>query len=183
MNRQKALKHIKENVQQDNLINHMLATEAIMKKLAAKFGTSKEKWGLAGLVHDIDYEFTQDNPEKHSLMGAEMLADLGYNEDIIQAVKVHNDVHGLEQKTLMDTALYCSDPLTGLIVAAALISPEGTLSSINPEFVMNRFEDSSFAKGADRSQIKACQELDLELEEFIELGLKAMQEINDELGL
>ena len=183
MNRQEALTHIKEQVADNNLIKHMLATEAVMKKLAHQFDTSKEKWGLAGLVHDIDYELTQDSPEEHSLLGAKMLRDLGYDEEIVRAVKVHNDMHGLDQNSLMETALYCSDPLTGLIVAAALISPEGSLDSIDTQFVLNRFEDSSFAKGADREQIKHCTELGLQLDKFISLGLEAMQEISEELEL
>ncbi len=83
MNRQQALEHIQEQVAADNLIKHMLATETVMKKLVSYFGTSEEKWGLAGLVHDIDYELTADDPNQHSLVGAEMLQDLSYDEEII----------------------------------------------------------------------------------------------------
>ncbi|RKD29123.1 HDIG domain-containing metalloprotein [Thermohalobacter berrensis] len=183
MNREVALKHVKENVKNKNLVKHMLATEAIMRGLAKKFGEDEEKWGIAGLVHDIDYEKTGDDPHKHSLVGGEMLEELGYDEDIVYAVKVHNEIHGLERKSLMDKALYCTDPLTGLIVAAALISPEKKLNSIDTEFVMNRFNDKSFARGASRDQIKACSEINLDLEEFIELGLESMQGISKELGL
>lgn len=183
MNRIEALKHVNANVKNKNLIKHMLATEAVMKGLARKLKQDEAKWGLAGLVHDIDYEKTAKSPEKHSLIGAEMLEELGYDDDIIYAVKTHNDMHGLKRNSLMDKALYCSDPLTGLIVAAALISPEKKLNKIDTQFVLNRFKEKSFAKGANREQIAACKELGLELEEFIEIGLSSMQEISKELGL
>ncbi|WP_069649153.1 HDIG domain-containing metalloprotein [Caloranaerobacter ferrireducens] len=183
MNRIEALKHVNANVKNKNLIKHMLATEAVMKGLARKLKQDEEKWGIAGLLHDIDYEKTAKNPEKHSLIGAEMLEKLGYDHDIVYAVKVHNDMHGLKRNSLMDKALYSSDPLTGLIVAAALISPEKKLNKIDTKFVLNRFKEKSFAKGANRDQIAACKELGLELEEFIEIGLSSMQEISEELGL
>lgn len=183
MNREEAIKHVKENIKNKNLFKHMLATEAVMRGLAERLGEDVDKWGIAGLVHDIDYDETADNPKRHSLVGAEMLEKLGYDEDIIYAVKVHNEVHGLERKSMMDKALYCSDPLTGLIVASALISPEKKLSAIDTHFVMNRFKEKSFARGADRDQIAACSELGLELEEFITIGLESMKEIHKELGL
>ncbi|WP_427338863.1 HDIG domain-containing metalloprotein [Caloranaerobacter sp. DY30410] len=183
MNRIEALKHVNANVKNKNLIKHMLATEAVMKGLARKLKQDEEKWGIAGLLHDIDYEKTAKNPEKHSLIGAEMLEKLGYDDDIVYAVKAHNDMHGLKRNSLMDKALYSSDPLTGLIVAAALISPEKKLNKIDVKFVLNRFKEKSFAKGANREQIAACKELGLELEEFIEIGLSSMQEISKELEL
>ncbi len=183
MNREEALKHVKKNVKTKNLIKHMVATEAVMRGLAEKFDEDKDKWGIAGLVHDIDYSETADKPSKHSIVGAKMLKELGYDEDIIYAVKTHNDYHGLERKSLIDKALFCSDPLTGLIVASALILPEKKLNAIDTNFVLNRFNEKTFAKGANRKQISACSELGLELEEFINIALKSMQDISDELGL
>ncbi|MFW5787320.1 MAG: HDIG domain-containing metalloprotein [Halanaerobiales bacterium] len=183
MDREKALDMVKENIKQDNLVKHCLAVEAVMKRLAEYFDRDVEKWGLAGLLHDIDYEETQDDPERHSLVGARILEEFGLPEDLVHAVKVHNDVHDLPRETLMDKALYASDPLTGLIVAAALIHPEKELDAVDTEFVMNRYEESSFAKGADREVIASCSEMGLELEEFVGLALEAMQSISDELGL
>ncbi|MBM7624217.1 HDIG domain-containing metalloprotein [Sporohalobacter salinus] len=183
MKRSDALAELKENLSNDNLIKHCIAVEAGMEKLAEYFDKDEKKWGLAGLMHDIDYDETKDDPEKHSLLGAEMLEDLGLEEDIIYAVKVHNEVHDLPRKSKLDKALYAVDPLTGLIVAATLIHPDKELAAVDVEFVMNRFEESSFAKGADRDQIRACNELGLELEEFIDLVLTGMQSKSDELGL
>lgn len=183
MNREEALKHVKENIKNKNLLKHMYATEAVMMGLAEKFGEDIEKWGIAGLVHDIDYDTTADDPDRHSLVGGDMLDKLGYDEEIVYAVKAHNEVHGLERNSLMDKALFCTDPLTGLIVAAALISPEKKLNAINTQFVINRFYEKTFSKGANREQIKACSEIGLTLEEFISIGLESMRQINHVLGL
>jgi putative nucleotidyltransferase with HDIG domain len=184
MNREKGLEILKRNIQNQNLIKHSLAVEAIMKVLARYFGEDEEKWGLAGLLHDIDYEKTKDDPNQHSLVGAKMLKDLGIEEDICQAVKVHNEAHGILPESLMEKALFVADPLTGLIVAAALVLPSRKLADLTPENVLNRFKEKAFARGANREIIKKCQEyLNLSLEEFIKIGLKAMQEISNELGL
>jgi len=183
MNRETALAHVKENIKNKNLLKHMYATEAIMEGLAERFAEDREKWGVAGLVHDIDYDDTADDPHRHSMVGAEMLKELGYDDDIAYSVKVHNDIHRLERKSLMDKALYCSDPLTGLIVASALISPDKKLDKIDEQFILNRFKERTFAKGANREQIAACEDLGLSLEEFISIGLDSMRKISKELGL
>jgi len=183
MNREEALKHLTDNIKNKNLLKHMLATEAIMRDLAEKFQEDKEKWGIAGLIHDIDYDTTADDPKAHSIIGAKILEGLGYDDDIVYAVKVHNDTHGLPRKTLMDKALYSCDPITGLIVASALISPKRKLMEIDEQFVLNRYKEKTFAKGADREQIAACSDIELTLEEFISIGLEAMRKISKELGL
>lgn len=183
MNREEAYRLIKEKVKNKNLVKHMLAVEAIMKSLSKKFGEDEKKWGLTGLLHDIDYEITAKNPQKHSIVGADMLKEIGLDDELINAVRAHNDMHKIERITLLEKALYCVDPLTGLIVAAALIHPDKRLSSIDHKFVINRLKEKAFARGANRVQIKKCSEIGLELEEFVKLGLSAMQNINEELGL
>ncbi len=183
MKRSEALELLKKHLKNKNLIKHSLAVEAVMAGLAKRFGEDEEKWALAGLLHDIDYEYTKDNPEKHSLMGAEILQEAGLPEDIVYAVKVHNEVHGLPRNTMMDKALYCTDPLTGLITAAALIRPEKSLFAVEKESLMKRFGEKAFARGANREIIAACSEIGLSLDEFMEVGLKAMQGIAKELGL
>lgn len=183
MQRPEALKLIKENVKNRNLLKHMLAVEAIMRALARRFGEDEELWGLAGLLHDIDYDKTKDDPERHSLVGAEMLEELGVDPRIVYAVKVHNEVHGLPRKSRLDKALYAADPLTGLIVAAALIRPEKRLDIVDVDFVLHRFKEKGFARGASREQMRTCGELGLSLEEFVAMGLEAMKGIAGELGL
>jgi len=154
-----------------------------MKRLAQHFGEDEEKWSLAGLLHDIDYDETKDDPERHSMLGAQMLEELGLPEDVVYAVKVHNERHGLPRNSLMDKALYAADPTTGLIVAGALIRPEKKLSAIDVSFLVNRMKEKSFARGANREQIQSCTELGLTLEEFLGLSLEAMQGAAGQLGL
>lgn len=183
MNREKAINLIKENIENENLIKHCLATEACMKALAHYFNEDEEKWGLAGLLHDIDYEKTKDNPEKHSLLGAELLAKIGLDKEIVEAVKTHNEVHGLHPQTLMAKALFSLDPLTGLIVAATLVLPTKKIEDLKTENILNRTKEKAFARGANREIINQCSKINLNLEQFIDICLRAMQEINDQLGL
>ncbi|MFW6265080.1 MAG: HDIG domain-containing metalloprotein [Bacillota bacterium] len=183
MKRDEALKLLKANLKQRNLVKHCLAVEAVMVKLAEYFNEDKDKWALAGLLHDIDYEETADDPEKHSIIGARMLDDLGFDKEIVYAVKAHNGVHGLARKKKIDQALYASDPLTGLIVASALIHPDKKLKSIDTDFVMKRYNENSFARGADRDVIATCSDMGIELEDFVGLSLTAMQGISKDLGL
>jgi putative nucleotidyltransferase with HDIG domain len=183
MKRETAFDLVQKHVKNRNLVKHMLAVEAIMKALAERLGQNKEQWGLAGLLHDIDYDKTADSPEQHSIIGANMLAELGVAPDIVYAVKVHNEVHGFPRNSLLDKALYAADPLSGLIVAAALIHPERKLAAIDVPFLINRFHEKSFARGASREQIETCQDLGLSLEQFLELSLRALQAISSELGL
>jgi len=184
MTREEGLNLLKENLQNQNLIKHSLAVEAVMRKLAKHFGENEEKWGLAGLFHDIDYEKTKDNPSQHSLVGAKMLEDLGIDKDICQAVKVHNEAHGILPETLMEKALYLVDPLTGLIVAATLVLPSKRLANLTAENVLNRFKEKAFARGVKREIIKKCEDyLNINLKDFLKIGLEAMKEISKDLGL
>lgn len=183
MTREEALNKVKQYIKNKNLIKHMLATEAIMRTLAKKFNEDEEKWGITGLLHDIDYELTEKEPEKHSLVAEELLKNDNLSEEIIDAIKAHNEIHGLPRETPLAKALYAVDPLTGLIVAAALIHPEKKLAPLDVNFILNRFKEKSFARGANREQIKSCEELGLTLEEFIEIGLNAMKAISVDLGL
>ncbi len=183
MTRENALKILKDNLPNQNLIKHSLAVEVIMRALARHFKEDQEVWALAGLLHDIDYEKVKDDLSQHSLAGAEMLKELGLGEDICRAVKTHNEAHGIAPETLMEKALFVTDPLTGLIVAAVLVLPSKKIKDLTAENISNRFKEKSFARGADRKIIIKCRELlGLDLEEFIKIGLKAMQEIDKDLG-
>ena len=184
MEREKALEYLKKNLKNKNLIKHSLAVEAGMRALARYFKEDQESWGLCGLLHDIDYEKTKDNPELHSKIGSQMLRDLGIDKDICQAVLSHNEIHGIQPVTLAAKALYCTDPLTGLIVAATLVLPSKKIKDLSVENVLNRFKEKSFAKGANREVIKKCEEyLGLSLEKFIEIVLAGMKKISNELCL
>jgi putative nucleotidyltransferase with HDIG domain len=181
--REEALDSIKANIENKNTIKHMLATEAIMRALAKRFGEDEEEWGLTGLVHDIDMELTEGDMSTHSKLGADLARELGASEAMAHAVLCHNQAHGIPPETKLDKALFCADPLTGLIVAAALVRPDKRLAGLEANSVMKRFREKSFAAGANREQIAQCADLGLELDEFIELGLVAMKGIAPSLGL
>lgn len=183
MTRDEALKSIREKVKNENLIRHMLATEAIMRSLARRFGADEDEWGLAGLLHDIDVELVGPDMKEHSRLGSELARELGAGDAIAHAILTHNEAHGVALETQMDQALFCSDPLTGLITAAALVRPDKKLAGVESKSVRKRFKEKSFAAGANRTNIATCSALGLELDEFIDLSLKAMQEIAPDLGL
>jgi len=183
MNRKELLESINENVENKNLVKHMLATEAVMRALAQYLGEDDEEWGLTGLLHDIDVELTEGDMSSHSKLGADLARELGASEAMAHAILCHNPAHGAPCETRLDKALLSVDSLTGLITAAALIRPDKKLAGLKANSVIRRFKEKGFAVGVDREQISLCLELGLELNEFIELGLKAMQEVADDLGL
>jgi len=184
MKREKTLDLLKENLKNNNLVKHCLAVETAMRKLAEHFNEDQEKWGTCGLLHDIDYERTKGDAKLHSKVGSEMLKDLGFDAEICQAVLTHNEAHDIKPEGLMAKALYCVDPLTGLIVASTLVSPLKKIKELKTENVLKRFKEKAFARGANREIIAKCQEfLSLSLEDFIKIVLLAMQDINEELGL
>ncbi|MFC2020212.1 HD domain-containing protein [Chloroflexota bacterium] len=183
MIRKDALDSVKDNVENENLVKHMLATEAIMRTLAKRLGEDEEEWGLTGLLHDIDIELTDGDMSSHSRLGADLVSEMGASDAMAQAILCHNEAHGVLPETMLDKALFCADPLTGLITAAALVRPDKKLAGVEAKSVRKRFKEKSFAAGANRESIASCSELGIELDEFLELGLKAMQGIASELGL
>ncbi len=183
MTRDEALKAIRERVKNENLVRHMLATEAIMRALAPRFGGDPDEWAMAGLLHDIDIELLNGDMTNHSKVGSDLARQLGANESIAHAILTHNEAHGVKAESNMDKALFCTDPVTGLITAVALVRPDKKLASVESKSVRKRFKEKSFAAGANRQNIAACSALGIELDEFIEIGVKAMQGVASDLGL
>lgn len=184
MDREQALALVRERVENENLISHMIATEAIMGALARRLGGDEQRWRLAGLLHDLDVEETADTMEVHGTLTVQWLREAGVgDEEVLQAIKAHNSANGSTITSEMDRALFACDCLTGLVTAAALIRPEKKLAPVELKSLKKRFKEPSFAKGARREDIMTCSELGMELEEFLALGLDAMKEVADELGL
>ena len=181
MERVEAFELVKKHMKNKNLIKHVLAVEAIMRALAEFFSEDIEEWGLAGLLHDLDYEQTLHDPDNHSLHTERILQDKDISGKIIYAIKCHN--LKAERKSLLDKALYAADPVSGFIVAAALMHPEKKLGSLDLDFMLRRYKTKSFAAGASREQIETCQAIGLTLNVFLKIALSAMQEQHAELGL
>lgn len=188
MNRAEALALVKEYIKSPNIIKHLLATEAQMRALARKFGESanggEETWGLAGLVHDLDWDITKSEPGKHSLLAEKILLEKGFDPKIVSAVKIHNYVHGIEPSTLLEKALYCAEMMTGFIVAVTLVQPSKKLAEVTVEKIMKKYKEKSFGAGAKREIMNlAPTYLGISVEELAGITLQAMQGIHEELGL
>lgn len=181
LQREEALVLVNRYISKKNLVKHVLAVESIMRELADRFGGDVEEWGMAGLLHDLDYEDTEKSPEKHGHVTMKLVEELDLSDDIRHAILAHADQ--VERISMMDKAIYCADPVTGLIVASALMHPAKSLAGMDAEFVGKRFKEKRFAAGADREAIATCGELGLELHEFLEISLEAMRKISKELGL
>lgn len=184
MTREEAVTLVRERVQNENLVRHMLATEAIMADLADRLGGNRDTWAMAGLLHDLDVEETADHMDVHGLRSVEWLQEAGFQDtEVLQAVRAHNPENGTVAGCLLDQVIVAADPLSGLITAAALIRPEKKLELVSLKSLKKRFREPAFARGANREGIATCEQFGLSLEEFLSIGLAAMQRIAPELGL
>jgi putative nucleotidyltransferase with HDIG domain len=183
MTREEALSLVNENVKKRNVVYHMLAVEAIMRSVARFFGEDEGKWGLIGLLHDIDYEKTEATPEKHSLLAEEILKG-AVPDDIIRSIKTHNHKYtGVMPETRMDKALIASDAISGLLVACALVMPSKKLVDVKVETVAKKFKDKDFARGAERERILVCEEIGIPRDKFFEVALNGLKNAATEIGL
>ena len=184
MDRHQALDLLESHLRADNLKKHCLATEAVMRALAKRFDEPVELWGITGLLHDLDYEETAENPSEHGLKTAAILADSGLPAEVISAIKAHNaEVLGLERRSRLDFALTCAESITGMVIATALVYPDKRLKSVKPKSILKRMKQKDFARRVNREQIRLCEEIGVDLADFAEISLKAMQGISDKLGL
>ncbi len=181
ISREQAYKLLEEHLKTKNLIKHCFAVEAVMRDLAKRMNEDEEVWGLAGLLHDLDYDYTKDNPQEHGFKTVEILRKYDVPEKVLNAILAHCEKKEISEN--IEKAIYAADPVTGFVIAGALITPQKSLSVIDTDFLMRRFKEKSFAKGASRDQIKSCENFGLSLEEFLELSLNAMRRISDTLGL
>lgn len=183
MKRSEAFEIVKEFVKNQGLINHMLCVEAAMRWYAEKLDQDVEKWGLAGLLHDFDWEI-HPTMEEHPTEGAPILRERGVPEDIVQAILSHGHETGVPRDTLMRKALYACDEITGLITATALVRPSKSLYDLKAKSVKKKFKDRSFAAGANREEItEGAQDFEVELWEHTTNVIMAMRNIAPEIGL
>jgi len=193
MSRDEAYQLLTKYLKNKNLIKHSFAAEVTMRALykhltpkAKQNSEDEEKWGITGLLHDIDYEVAQQRNEliKHGRLLFEN-GKVKLPADIEHAIRAHNyTMTKTNPENLMDWSITACDQLTGLIVAAALVHPERKLTFLSVESILKRFKEKSFAKGADRTLIMFCEsKLSIPLKEFVGITLHAMQTISGELGL
>lgn len=180
-NRDEALELLEEWVDNPGLRGHMRAVEAALRAYAQSSGEDVEEWGLAGLLHDLDWE---KYPDEHPLKAVEELRRRGFSEPVVHAILAHRaDFTGVEPETPLDRALVACDELTGLITATALVRPNG-IDDLKPKSVKKKMKDPTFARGVDRAEVRAGAELlGVELDEHIANVIEAMRGIAADLGL
>jgi putative nucleotidyltransferase with HDIG domain len=169
--------------QNDSLIKHALCVEGVMRYVARKRGEDEEKWGVIGLVHDLDYERF---PDQHCKKTREILTERGWPEDYIRAIVSHGwgICSDVEPKSDMEKILYGIDELTGLVVAVALVRPSKSVMDLTPKSVKKKWKDKAFAAGVDRSIIeKGAAMLGVDRSELIEDVIMGMREVADAVGL
>jgi putative nucleotidyltransferase with HDIG domain len=184
ISRERALNLMEERLSGAAMRGHSLASEAIMRALAPRFNEDPDKWGLAGLLHDLDYHETKDRMDRHGLETERILEEEGVHPDIIDAIKRHNAENlGLTRKNPIDFALTAGETITGMIVAATLVYPDKKIASVKPQSVKKRMKAKEFARSVNRDHIRLCEEIGIPLDEFIIISLEAMGGIADQLGL
>ncbi|MET1128704.1 MAG: HD domain-containing protein [Thermoproteota archaeon] len=186
ISREEALELLKRHLKSDRMVKHCIAVEAIMRALARRLGEDEELWGLVGLLHDIDYELVGRDPSRHGLEAVRILEDL-LPRHALEAIASHNEHNGYKPSTAeaekMAKALRASDHLSGLIVATALVMPNKKLSEVKLQTLKKKFKSKDFARGVDRNRVREIEELGVDLDEFLELGLLALQSVASQLSL
>ena len=184
IDREEALALLAEYIGNRNLIKHCLATEAVMRALAERLGEDRDKWGLAGLLHDLDVELVDSDLSRHTLQTERVLSERGVDEEIIAAVKMHNEkAHGTRRSEKFHHALAAGETMTGLIIATTLVYPDKKIKSVKAKSIKKRMKEKAFAAGVDREIIMECEALGMDIDEFSGVCLEAMQGIADDLDL
>ena len=179
-----AIALLSQYIKNERMLYHCYATEAVMGALARRLGQDEEKWGIAGLLHDLDLELIDGNLTVHTLETAKILDERGVDPEIIDAIKMHNeDAWGMKRNTVFHHALAAGETITGMIAATALVYPDKKLTSVKAKSVTKRMKEKAFAASVNRDTIMECEKLGIPLDEFAEICLQAMKEINDQLGL
>jgi putative nucleotidyltransferase with HDIG domain len=180
--REQAWKTLTEFTKSEALRRHALAVEAPVRAYARKFGEDEEKWAVAALLHDFDYEI-HPTLDEHPQAGAPILRERGYDEEIVQAVLSHASHTGVPRETLLQKTIFACDELAGFIHACGLVRPDG-IATLQPKSVRKKLKQPSFASGVNREEVyQGAEELHVDLNEHIAFVIAAMQPIAAELGL
>jgi len=184
MTRDQALELLRKYVKNENMIRHCLASEAVMTALAGRLGQDREKWALAGLLHDLDVELCNADLAVHGNETVKILTQLGIDPEIVDAIRMHNEgAHTEKRNKMFHHALAAGETITGLITATALVYPDKKLASVKPKSITKRMKETAFARSVNRDIIRECEKIGIPLDEFAEICLKSMQGISGQLGL
>ena len=184
ISREEALGLLSSHIKNEKTLDHSLASEAIMRKLARRLGEDEELWGMAGLLHDLDYEITGEDMTRHGLIAAQLLKERGANPILADAVAKHNaEGLGLSRSSRLEHALVAAESITGMIIATALVYPDKKIASVKPKSVTKRMKTPQFARAISRERICECEKIGIALPDFAALSIEAMGEIADQFGL
>ena len=172
-----------EFTKSDSLRKHARAVEASMRACAGRYGADADRWGIAGMLHDFDYEMHPRAP-RHPMKGAEILRARGLPPDVIYAILAHADYSGMPRVSLLDRALYACDELTGFVHACALVRPGKVISGLEPASVKKKLRDKAFARTVNRDDVyRGAEELGVDLDQHIAFVVEALVGVAPEIGL
>jgi len=184
LSRDQALSLLHEYVKNDKMLAHSYASEAVMKALARRLGQDEDKWGLAGLLHDLDIEQVGGDLTVHGLGAVKILTEKGIDPEIIDAIAMHNEMATKKSReTVFQHALAAGETVTGLIMATALVYPDKKLAGVKVKSVTKRMKEKAFAASVNRDNIRECERIGIPLDEFVQISLTAMQERSEQLGM
>ena len=184
MTRNEAEELLRKYVKSERMLDHSIASEAVLRALARRLGRDEERWGLAGLLHDIDIEVVGGDLSRHGLEAERILTEAGIDPEMVAAVKSHNEaVCGAARNTELQHALAAGETITGLIVATALVYPDKKIASVKVKSITKRMKEKAFAASVNRDTIRECEKIGLPLDEFVEISLGGMREIAERIGL
>jgi uncharacterized protein len=182
--REQALELLKKYIKNERMIAHSIASEAVLRALALKLGKDVDKWGQAGLLHDIDVELTNADPFTHGPAGAQLLAEMGIDDEVVDAIAMHNEVAaGKERSSEFQYALAAGETITGLITATTYVYPDRKVASVKPKSVVKRMKEKAFAASVKRENIMECEKIGISIDEFALIAIVAMSAIAEEIGL
>ena len=183
MDRDQTIDFLNRHVKTEMLMRHLLCVEASMRGYARKFGEDQDRWGIAGLLHDFDWEICP-TPTDHPTHGAQILKVHGYPEDIIRAVLTHGDHTEVKRESLMEHTLFAVDELSGFVRAVALVRPSKSLDDVTPRSVRRKMRDKGFAQGVNRDDLaRGAEELGVEFDEHIAFVVESMAPVSAQIGL
>ncbi|MEM3546272.1 MAG: HDIG domain-containing protein [Candidatus Bathyarchaeia archaeon] len=183
ISREEALNMLRKYVKNENFVKHCIAVEAILRRVARLLGEDEELWGLTGILHDVDYELTQKEPNKHGLVAEKLIGGI-VPPEVLKAIKSHNyENTGFKPESKLDKALIASDAASGLLIACALVMPSKKIEEVQIQTVLRKFKSKDFARGVNRNRIMLCEEIGLTLESFLREALEALKGIAPQLGL
>ena len=184
INRDEALILLRKYIRNEKMIFHCLASEAVMRGLAQHLGQDEEKWGLAGLLHDLDVEITNAEPTVHGTQTEVLLKDYDVDPEILDAIRMHNECSsGKTRSTLFQHALAAGETITGLIFATTYVYPDRKLSSVKVKSVVKRMKEKIFAASVKRENILECEKIGIPIDQFAALAIESMLPVANEIGL